>query len=126
MTDIVVKNIEDIEPYAGPHAIPGILFRPAREALGVSAWGMAVLELDPHCDDYPEHAHETDQQEEVYVVLRGSAVLCVGDTETTIAEGDLVRVGPNSRRKFVTKQGGVTLLAIGGTPGEGYKPSMGG
>ena len=126
MTDIIVKTIEEIEPYAGPHAIPGIKFRPAREALGVNAWGMNVLQLDPQCEGYPEHDHRKDGHEEVYVVLRGSVVLVAGDVQTTMGQGDLVRVGPSTRRKFVTKEEGATLLAIGGTPGEAYKPSMGG
>lgn len=126
MTDVVVKSIEEIEPYAGEHAIPGIRFRPAREALGVSAWGMNVLELDPGCDRYPEHDHHSDGHEEVYVVLRGSVELVAGDVQTTLNQGDLVRVGPKTRRKLVTTEHGATLLAIGGTPGQAYAPSMGG
>lgn len=124
--DIQVKAIEDIEPYSGPHAIEGIRFRPAREALGVSSWGMNILELDPGCNDYPEHDHASDGHEEVYVVLRGAVVLRAADTESTLTAGDLVRVGPKTRRKFVTTDAGATLLAIGGTPGVAYKPSMGG
>ena len=126
MTDIIVKSIEEIEPYAGEHAIPGIRFRPAREALGVSAWGMNVLELDPGCEGYPEHDHRSDGHEEVYVVLRGSVELVAGDVRTTLNQGDLARVGPKTRRKLVTAEHGATLLAIGGTPGQAYTPSMGG
>lgn len=126
MTDIIVKSIEEIEPYAGEHAIPGIQFRPAREALGVSAWGMNVLELEPGCEGYPEHDHHSDGHEEVYVVLRGSVELVAGDMRTTLNQGDLVRVGPKTRRKLVTAERGATVLALGGTPGQAYKPSMGG
>ncbi len=126
MNDIRVQAIAEIEPYQGPHAIPGIRFRPAREALGVSAWGMNVLELDPHCSGYPEHDHQKDGQEEVYVVLEGTAQLRVGEAEVTVSQGDMVRVGAELRRKFVTAEEGVVLLALGGTPGQGYSPSMGG
>ncbi len=126
MTDIQVKTIDEIEAYSGPHAVPGIRFRPAREALGVSAWGMNVLELDPNCAGYPEHDHASDGHEEVYVVLRGAVVLQAGDASTTLGQGDLVRVGPTVRRKFVTEDEGATLLAIGGTPGKPYTASMGG
>src|SRR5688572_20615971 len=87
MNTITVKKLEDIEAYAGPHAIPGIRFRPAREALGVSSWGMSVLELDPHCSSYPEHDHADDGHEEVYVVLRGSIVLLVAGEERTLSAG---------------------------------------
>jgi hypothetical protein len=52
-------------------------------------------------------------------------VLQAGDIERSVAEGDFVRVAGSVRRKFVTREQGVTLLALGGTPGKPYKPSMG-
>ena len=125
MDDITVKTIEQIEAYSGPHAIPGMRFRPAREALGVSAWGMSVLELDAQCSGYPRHDHGDDGHEEVYVVLRGSVVLQAGGTERKLGQGDLVRVAPGTARKFVTRDQPATLLALGGTPGKAYAPSMG-
>lgn len=126
MNDITVKKIEEIAAYSGPHEIPGIRFRHAREALGVSSWGMNVLELDPGCVGYPEHDHASDGQEEVYVVLRGSVVLQADGAEHALSQGDLVRVAPHLKRKFVTREEGATLLALGGTPGKPYAPSMGG
>ena len=123
MSDIVALNIDDIAPYEGPHAIPGVRFRAARAAVGVSAWGMNVIELDPHNTGYPEHDHEQDGQEELYVVLDGAAVLHANGAETPVRRGDLVRVGPSVTRKFVTGEQGVRLLALGGTPGKAYEPS---
>jgi uncharacterized cupin superfamily protein len=120
MAEIQKKSIEDIKPYSGPHEIPGIRFRPARQALGVTAWGMNVIELDPGCEGYPEHDHTEDGQEEVYVVLRGSVVLQTGDDERVLAEGDLVRVPPAVKRKLVTRNESVTVLALGATPGKAY------
>lgn len=125
MDDITVKAIEDIEAYSGDHEIPGIRFRPARKALGVTAWGMNILELDPHCEGYPEHDHAGDGQEEVYVVLRGAATLKVGDQEHRVVAGQLVRVSPSVTRKFVTTDQPVTLLALGGTPGAVYEANLG-
>jgi quercetin dioxygenase-like cupin family protein len=125
MDGITVKNIDQIEAYGGPHAIPGIRFRPARDALGVSAWGMSVLELDPHVTGYPEHDHGNDGHEEVYLVLRGSIVLQTGGAERVLSQGDFVRVAPETTRKFVTRDEGAILLALGGTPGKPYTPSMG-
>lgn len=124
MTDITVRSIAQIPAYTGPHEIPGVRFRPARAALGVTAWGMNVLELDPHTDGYPEHDHVADGQEEVYVVLEGSAVLQIDGEERVVERGDLVRVPPAVRRKFVTRASSVTLLALGGTPGQVYTPNL--
>lgn len=126
MDDVTVKSIEEIPAYEGEHAIPGVRFRPARQALGVSSWGMSVLELDPGCEGYPEHDHASDGHEEVYVVLRGQVVLLAGGTERVLSEGDLARVRPETRRKLVTREQGAVVLALGGTPGKPYAPSMGG
>ena len=125
MANVTIRRIEEIDPYSGPHAIEGIRFRPARDALGVSAWGMNLLELDPHCEGYPQHDHAADQHEEVYVVLRGSVVLQVNGEEHTLTEGTLVRVAAELSRKLVTRAEGATILALGGTPGKAYSPSMG-
>jgi quercetin dioxygenase-like cupin family protein len=125
MDGITLKSISEIAAYAGPNAIPGIRFRPARQALGVQSWGMSVLELDPHCTGYPEHDHANDGHEEVYLVLRGSVVLCSGGAERRLGEGDFVRVSPDTTRKFVTREDGAMLLAFGGPPGSPYSPSMG-
>lgn len=125
MDGITVKSISEIAPYGGPNAIVGIRFRPARQALGVTSWGMSVMELDPHCTGYPEHDHATEGHEEVYLVFRGSVVLRSGGVERTLHEGDFVRVSPDTTRKFVTREEGATLLALGGTPGAPYSPAMG-
>lgn len=126
MDGITVLKVEQIPAYEGPHAIDGIRFRSARDALGVSAWGMNVLELDPGCTGYPTHDHVADGQEEVYVVLSGEAVLCVGDEERVVTAGELLHVPPHVRRGFVTRDKGVVLLAIGGTPGKAYSPGIAG
>ena len=120
MTDIVVRSIETIEPYRGEHEIPGIRFRLAAAALGVTAWGMNILELEPGCTGYPEHDHTGDGQEEVYVLLRGSATLVCGDERWPLPTGTLVRVGAQVTRKLVTEAEGATILAIGATPGKAY------
>lgn len=126
MDPVTVKKIDEIEAYAGPNAIPGIRFRAARQALGVSSWGMNVIEFDPGCSGYPEHDHASEGHEEVYLVLRGSIVLHAEGTERILSQGDFVRVAPGTRRKFVTREQGAALLALGGTPGQPYGHSMGG
>ncbi|MEL6195739.1 MAG: cupin domain-containing protein [Myxococcota bacterium] len=126
MNDLTFKMLEDISAYEGPHAIPGVRFKSAGQALGISAWGMNVIELDPNCEGYPEHDHKSDGQEEVYVVLRGSVIVQTQSGEQELLQGGLVRVPAEVRRKLVTRERGATILALGGTPGEPYKPSMGG
>jgi mannose-6-phosphate isomerase-like protein (cupin superfamily) len=122
MSDVIVKRIDEIEPYRGPGTLEGIQFRSAGRALGVTAWGMAVLTLAPGATTYYEHDHAKDGQEEVYLLLEGSATLRAGGREWSVEPGMLVRVGPGVTRKWLPGDRGATLLAIGGTPGKAYQP----
>jgi uncharacterized cupin superfamily protein len=120
MEGVTITMISECDYYQGPHAIAGIKFRSVGRQLGVTAWGMNVLEVEPGCTGYPEHDHVKDGQEEVYVVLRGSATLVTRDGQCAVEPGAMIRVGPNTRRKFLPGSTGVTILAIGGTPGQAY------
>ena len=122
MSELTIKKTDEIGFYQGPKSIAGIKFRHAGKDLGVTAWGMNVIEIDAGCTAYPEHDHSKDGQEEVYVVLRGSAKLIAGGSEQELEAGALVRVGPATRRKFLPGPSGVTLLALGATPGKAYEP----
>jgi uncharacterized cupin superfamily protein len=118
--EVKAKRIDEIPYYRGPNAIPGIKFHSAGRELGVTAWGMNVLEIDAGCTAYPEHDHVKDGQEEVYVVLRGSGTLETGDEQTALTAGTLVRVGPAQKRKILPGPEGIAVLAVGGTPGHPY------
>jgi mannose-6-phosphate isomerase-like protein (cupin superfamily) len=120
MNDVTVKRVDELERYQGPHAIPGMQFLYAARDLGVTAWGMNVLKLEPHCGNYPEHDHTADGQEEVYVLLQGSATLWAGERQWPLEPGSLARVGPKLKRKIVPGPKGATVLAIGATPGKAY------
>ncbi|HVE83319.1 MAG TPA: cupin domain-containing protein [Myxococcales bacterium] len=121
MADVTIKQVEELDYYQGDKAIPDIKFRSAGRQLGVSAWGMNVIEMQPHCSSYPEHDHAKDGQEEVYVVLRGSATLHAGEERFPLAAGAFVRVAPAQKRKFVAGPEGLLLLALGATPGQAYQ-----
>jgi mannose-6-phosphate isomerase-like protein (cupin superfamily) len=120
MGDMKAKALDEIPYYEGKGAVPGIKFRTAGRELGVTAWGMNVLEIDAGCTAYPEHEHVKDGQEEVYVVLRGGGMLDTGDEKTDLTAGTLVRVGPSQKRKILPGPEGIAILAIGGTPGKAY------
>ncbi len=100
-SDFKAKVVGDIPYYQGPNAIRGIRFRTAGRDLGVTGWGMNVIDLEAGCTAYPEHDHAKDGQEEVYVVLKGSGTIECGGEKTALTEGMLVRVGPSTRRKVV-------------------------
>ena len=119
--DVTFKRIDELDSYEGPHAPKG-QFNYAAKSLGITAWGMNVLVLPANWDGYPDHDHASDGQEEAYVVIEGAATLRAGGREWRLGKGDLARVGPAQKRKIVPGPDGVTLLAIGGTPGKAYEP----
>lgn len=121
MSDVQVKGIDAIEAYSGPGEREGIKFRTVGRALGVSAWGMNAIEMAPGATTYPEHDHAEDGQEEVFYVVRGSATLRTGEGERQLESGEIVRIGPSVKRKWIAGDSGVTLLAVGGTPGKAYE-----
>ena len=116
MTDVTVKRFDELDGYQGQFLYAG-------KALGVTSWGMNLLKLPPRWAGYPDHDHAKDGQEEVYVVLEGDATLEAGAERFRLAPGTLARVGPGQKRRIVPGDGGVTMLALGGTPGKAYQPS---
>jgi mannose-6-phosphate isomerase-like protein (cupin superfamily) len=115
MSDYTAKCIKDMEAGFGGG------FVKARAELGVTAFGMQVIQLPPDYADYPEHDHIESAQEEVFVALGGSGWIEI-DGERVELEGDtLVRVGPAARRKVYAGPQGLRMLAIGGAPGQPYE-----
>jgi uncharacterized cupin superfamily protein len=115
MPDVTVKTVDDFESYAGQFIYAG-------RGLGVTAWGMNVLRLPAGWEDYPHHNHADIGQEEVYVVLAGDATLHADDETWPLEPGTLARVGAEQKRRIVPGENGVTILAIGATPGKAYEP----
>ena len=117
MADVTVKRIEEFE------AIFGGGFKRARAGLGVSSFGLAVMDLPRNFSDYPDHDQAHDHQEEVYTLLSGRATIRVGGDggeDFELAPGIWVRVGPGERRKIITGDESARVLAVGGSPGEPY------
>ncbi len=116
MPDVTVKRTEDFE------AIFGGGFRRVRAGLGVTSFGLAVIDLPPNFERYPTHDQSHDNQEEVYTALSGRATLRVGGEEHTLEPGVWARVGPAEKRKIVTGDEPARILAVGATPGKAYEP----
>ena len=116
MADITVKKLDDFE------AVFGGGMRRVRAGLGITSFGMQVIELPHDFTMYPEHTHSHDEQEEVYTALSGSATLKVGEESFELEPGVFARVGPGQKRKLITGAEGARLLCLGGVPGRAYEP----
>jgi uncharacterized cupin superfamily protein len=116
MADVTVKRVEDFE------AIFGGGFRRVRAGLGVTSFGIAVIDLPPNFNHFPEHDQRHDDQEEVYTVLSGRATLRVGGEEYELGPGVFARVGAAEKRKLITGDEPARILAMGAMPGKVYEP----
>jgi mannose-6-phosphate isomerase-like protein (cupin superfamily) len=93
----------------------------AGDGLGVETFGLQVLDLPPAFADYPEHDHADDGQEEVYVVLAGSAQFEIAGETAQAEPGTMLRVDATAKRKLVAGPDGARVLAIGCAPGGTYE-----
>jgi uncharacterized cupin superfamily protein len=96
-----------------------------RSGLGLTAFGVNVLDIGPGYTT-PAHTEDESRQEELYLVLRGSATLLIGaegaEDEVELAPEVVARVAPEARRVIRTGPEGARLLVVGGAPGEAYEP----
>jgi mannose-6-phosphate isomerase-like protein (cupin superfamily) len=116
MSDYAVKRIDEME------AVFRGAFKRARAELGVESFGMQVIDLPPNYDNYPEHDHTAENQEEVFIALRGSGEIEIAGERFPLDADHIVRVGPEPKRKVWPGAEGIRLLVIGGTPGAVYEP----
>jgi mannose-6-phosphate isomerase-like protein (cupin superfamily) len=115
MSSYAVKRIGEMETAYGGG------MRLARAELGVESFGMQVEEFPPNFDQYPEHSHSDDGQEEVYVVLGGDGAIEIEGERIAIDPETIVRVGPGLNRRVFAGPQGLRLLALGGVPGSAYE-----
>lgn len=116
MADVTVKKLEEFDTAFG-----GGMKR-VRAGLGVTSFGLQVIEMPPNFEGYPEHDHSHDDQEEVYAPLNGKVTLQVEGEDYELEPGMFARVGPGVRRKLFTRDESIRIICIGGTPGEAYEP----
>jgi len=91
---------------------------PVREHLGIQAFGINAFTPSEDGTLINEHDEAGSGQQELYVVMDGTATFEVDDETFEAPAGSLVFVEPGSKRK-ATGQG--TILALGGTPGQAYQ-----
>ena len=112
-------------PYIGMRydEMPGLwdgFARLVRPALGISAFGVNVMNLPP---DYETKSHDEREsgQEELYVALAGSGAVVVDSGERVTLDPDhAVCVRPETGRTLASGPEGMRVLIVGGTPGQAY------
>ena len=93
-------------------------FRKVRRELGVEAFGVNAIVI-PEGYDAGQHYH--DEQEELYLVVRGTVEMTFGEDESerfTLEPGSLARVDPHTvRRVRNVGTGDATYFIVGGKGG---------
>jgi hypothetical protein len=112
-----VKRLEELV-----RAFGGALAR-VRAELGITAFGVQVVDLPPNSGALaPEHDHEHDGQEELYLLLSGAADVVVPDGVVALDVETFLRLGPAVRRRIRSGPAGARVLMVGGVPGRAYTP----
>ena len=92
-----------------------------RAGLGITAFGANIMDLPP---DYSTTSHDEAEtgQQELYVALRGSGSVDIGDQRLPLDAGHLVRVDAGTARVLTSGPDGLRVLCVGGVPGGAYEP----
>jgi len=97
MSDFSVVNADDADDaYAGT-TVPGE-FRRLTEALGCEQVAITLIRVPPHSDFEQGTGHYHEEQEEAYIVTRGTLTMRFGDEVRKVGAGSVVRVAPKTPR----------------------------
>ena len=93
-----------------------------RRSLGISAFGVNLVEIAPG-GSIPAHDETGSDQEELYAVLSGDAVAVLDGERVPAPEGTFVRVSPEVHRTLENPGPAVvTALVVGAPRGSGFEP----
>jgi uncharacterized cupin superfamily protein len=112
MSDYTHLNLrEDVDDQAPNFGIEEIEARMARVPLGMENAGLSYLRLEPGFRVPWGHSHK--QQEEVYVLVSGSARIKIDDEIRDMKQWDAVRLHRDTMRSFEAGDDGAEFIAIG-------------
>ena len=102
------SDVKDMAPQFG---MEGIESHFARTNLELENSGLSYFRLDPGYRAPFGHTHS--EQEEVYVILSGSARVAVGDEVVELGELDAIRIAPETMHGMEAGPDGAEILAFG-------------
>jgi mannose-6-phosphate isomerase-like protein (cupin superfamily) len=112
-----IRNLKEVDDAATAFGLsPDLEARFARKPLESKKVGVSYQRLQPNFRIPFGHRHAA--QEEVYVIVSGSAQAKVGDETVELRQWDALRVDPETMRGIEAGPDGVEFLAVGGPIGE--------
>jgi uncharacterized cupin superfamily protein len=113
-TLVNLKEAEDLAPKFG--LSPGLESRFARVALGLHNSGLSYFRIAP--DFRTPFGHRHTDQEEIYIVVSGSARARLDDEVIELKAWDALRVPPETARCLEAGPEGAEILAFGAPSNE--------
>jgi mannose-6-phosphate isomerase-like protein (cupin superfamily) len=104
-------NLKDVENQSPKFGLNEMEFRSARVPLELENSGLSYLRVDPNYRVPFGHNHHV--QEEVYILISGSARLKLDDEVIEMKPLDAVRIHKDTMRNFEGGPEGAEVIAIG-------------
>jgi mannose-6-phosphate isomerase-like protein (cupin superfamily) len=113
-TVVNLKQVEDMAPKFG--LSPGLESRFARAPLELKKSGISYFRVAP--DFRAPFGHTHSEQEEIYLVVSGSARVKLDDDVVELSEWDAVRIPPGTMRGLEGGPQGAEVIAFGAPSNE--------
>ncbi len=97
MSEYTIINADDVDDVYAGSDVPGE-FRPLSDALDTEQVAVTLIRVPPHCDFEQGSGHYHEEQEELYLVTRGTLTMRFGDDIGHVGAGSVVRVAAQTRR----------------------------
>jgi tetratricopeptide (TPR) repeat protein len=125
----VFAKLDELEP--APTVAPGATDTgrqryDVRRRFEITAFGVQAFSAPEGVDVINEHDEtflEEAGQQELYIVMGGTATFEIDGETIEAPAGSLVHVQPAAKRKATAAEDGTTILVVGNTPGKAYEPA---
>jgi mannose-6-phosphate isomerase-like protein (cupin superfamily) len=97
MSDFTIVHGDEADDVYAGSTVPGE-FRPLTDALGAEQLAVTLIRIPPHSDFEQGTGHYHEEQEEIYIVTRGTLTMRFGDEIREVRAGSAVRVAPRTPR----------------------------
>jgi mannose-6-phosphate isomerase-like protein (cupin superfamily) len=122
MADFTIKNLmKDVDNAAADRG-PGLEARFGRKHMSSQHLGVSFFRYGPGFRAPFGHRHH--EQEEAYVIVKGSGRMKADEEVVELAEWDVIRVAPEVVRAFEGGPDGMEMIAVGNDRPEGGDGEM--
>jgi quercetin dioxygenase-like cupin family protein len=111
MSRFSAVNLLEVDDSVGER-VPGLEGRFGRKHLDSRDLGISLFRYAPNLRAPFAHSHT--EQEEAYVIVRGSGRMLLDEETRELREWDVIRVAPEVVRAFEAGPDGLDVIAIGG------------